>query len=385
LASVLANGWNHIKAQKSAFDGTADWSAITTIRSYISGAPDAEVIYYLDAIRMTRKDPISAVPNPFQIENDGVMERVFEVSSGTPFLGYDGTTLCIKPLETLILLSVMTFTNIYFNITGTTGNKELPSLWLYKDDNNYIRFKPYNRIFREAESVNVPGFGPLDAYANRDSLPYKEFYALEDTHTILRATFRYPDFCQGWAILVFLGLTNDQLQLNDCDQLSFRDFLNMFLPPDDSPTVRSGFERLLRERMNLDEAQISTTMVQFDYLDFFGDQCFKRAQGSPAELLLEILERKWQLAPGDRDLIVMHHRLDYELHGNTYSETSTLLLEGENENYTAMAKTVGLPLAIAVRLYLEGKLNLTGVLIPTNKALYEPIMEELKAYGVQFK
>lgn len=251
--------------------------------------------------------------------------------------------------------------------------------------NNYIRFKPYNRIFREYESVEVPGFGPLDAYANRDSIPYKDFYSLESAHTILRATFRYPDFCQGWAILVFLGLTNDQLQLQHCDELNYRDFLNMFLPPDDSPTVRNGFERLLRERMNLNEDQINTILVQFDFLDFFSDRKFQRTNGSPADLLLEMLERKWQLSPGDRDLIVMHHSLDYELQGQIKTETSTLLLEGENETYTAMAKTVGLPLAISVRLFLEGKIQLTGVLIPTDKALYEPIMEELKAYGVQFK
>jgi len=251
--------------------------------------------------------------------------------------------------------------------------------------NNYIRFKPYNRIFREFESVDVPGFGPLDAYANRDSLPYKDFYALKSAHTILRATFRYPDFCQGWAILVFLGLTNDQLQLKNCHQLNYRDFLNMFLPPDDSPTVRIGFERLLRERMNLDETQIATTMVQFDYLDFFSNLCFQRNNGSPADLLLEMLERKWQLAQGDRDLVVMHHRLVYELNGETKTETSTLLLAGENETYTAMAKTVGLPLAISVRLFLEDKINLKGVLIPTDKALYEPIMLELKDHGVHFK
>jgi saccharopine dehydrogenase-like NADP-dependent oxidoreductase len=77
--------------------------------------------------------------------------------------------------------------------------------------------------------------------------------------------------------------------------------------------------------------------------------------------------------------------LVYEIAGVSKTESSTLLLEGENETYTAMAKTVGLPLAISVRLFLEGKIKLKGVLIPTEKALYEPIMEELKAYGVQFK
>jgi saccharopine dehydrogenase-like NADP-dependent oxidoreductase len=250
--------------------------------------------------------------------------------------------------------------------------------------NNYIRYKPYNRIFRETERVEVPGFGELDAYANRDSLPYKKYYGLEHAHTILRATFRYPDYCQGWSIFVFLGLTNDDLSLENCDQITYRDFLNMFLPPDDTTTVRAGFEKTLRERLNFSPDQVVIAMAQFDYLEFFSDRTFKKKQATPASLLLEILEDKWQLASSDRDLIVMHHRLLYELEGKELEKTSTLVLEGHDDYRTAMAKTVGLPLAIAVKLYLTGGLQLSGVHIPTLPDIYEPVLAELEAHGIRF-
>lgn len=250
--------------------------------------------------------------------------------------------------------------------------------------NNSIRFKPYNRIFRETERIEVPGFGELDAYANRDSLPYKRLYGLQNAHTILRATFRYPGYCQAWAILVFLGITNDQLQLENCEQLSYRELLNMFLPPDNTPTVRAGFEKTLRERLNFNDEQVAEAMVQFDYLEFFSDRNFKRSAGSPAELLQEILEEKWALEATDRDLIVMHHQLVYALAGTEHVKTSTLVIEGDDDYHTAMAKTVGLPLAMGVRLFLEGQLNLKGVHIPVLPELYVPIMKELEEYGIKF-
>lgn len=251
--------------------------------------------------------------------------------------------------------------------------------------NNSIRFKPYNRIFRESERIEIPGFGPLDAYANRDSLPYKHYYGLDAAHTILRATLRYPDFCQGWSILVFLGLTNNQLQLADCDQLSYREFLNMFLPPDQTRTVREGFIKTLQDRLSYNAEDLVVAEAQFDYLDFFTDRKFKRASGSPAELLLEMLEEKWQLDAGDRDLIVMHHSLDFERDGKMQTKSSTLLLEGADDYHTAMAKTVGLPLAIAARLFMEGRLPLTGVHLPILPEIYEPVLLELEKHGINFR
>jgi len=127
--TLLSNGWNHLKIQKSAFTatGSPDWSLVKGIEFVIRSSDGTSVSYTIDAIRMTRADSVGTLypvspgqvagttgPNPFQIENDGVMERVFEISSGTPFLGYDGTTLVVKGVQAVLL-----------NGTYFTGNEIL--------------------------------------------------------------------------------------------------------------------------------------------------------------------------------------------------------------------------------------------------------------------
>lgn len=250
--------------------------------------------------------------------------------------------------------------------------------------NGTVRYVPYARLFSEANRVEVPGFGPLDAYANRDSLPYQSLYGLESAHTLLRATFRYPEYCDAWSVMVYLGLTNEQLFFNDCRNMRYRDLLNACLPPDHTPTVREGFEKTLRKRLHFDAATVARISAQFDYLDFFSDRTFERDAASAAQLLLDILQEKWLLAPGDRDLVVMQHHFVYELHGVKKEKISTLVLEGNDDYHTAMAKTVGLPLAMALRRYLLGELALIGVQIPIQAEIYEPVLAELEDWGVKF-
>lgn len=70
--------------------------------------------------------------------------------------------------------------------------------------------------------------------------------------------------------------------------------------------------------------------------------------------------------------------------GRSKALISSLVVKGEDSVYTAMAKTVGLPLAIATKLILNGKVNRTGVHIPVYKEIYEPILNELKTLGIDF-
>ena len=60
------------------------------------------------------------------------------------------------------------------------------------------------------------------------------------------------------------------------------------------------------------------------------------------------------------------------------------LVFGENQRATSMAKTVGLPVAIAVKLILNGIINSTGVKIPTTKDIYIPVLKELSENGINF-
>ena len=250
--------------------------------------------------------------------------------------------------------------------------------------NGVVRYIPYLRLFREKSVLDIPGFGPLEAYANRDSLPYIEQYGLNGLPTLLRGTLRYPSYCDAWHVFAWLGMTNEQLHFENCTQLRYRDFLLAFLYPDNAATVRESFVNTLTHQLGYNPAQVTDLLEKFDYLDFFGEGRFKQTSGSAASLLQELLEDKWQLGPDDRDLIVMHHIVNYRLDGKNQSRSSTLLLEGADNYHTAMAKTVGLPLAIAVRHYLEGSIQLTGVHIPIYAELYEPILAELSSYGIQF-
>jgi hypothetical protein len=151
--SLLSNGWNHLKIQKSAFtvDNDADWSTITGISFTIRSDDGTSVSYTIDAIRMTRADSEGTLyevspgeaagtygPNPFQIENDGVMERVFEVSSGTPFLGYDGSALVVKAMENIEISSALTFGNIYFDVSAITSSTAACAIRQGADLNDHI-------------------------------------------------------------------------------------------------------------------------------------------------------------------------------------------------------------------------------------------------------
>lgn len=250
--------------------------------------------------------------------------------------------------------------------------------------NGVVRYTPYLRLFREKTVLEIPDFGPLEAYANRDSLPYIDQYGLHGIPTLLRGTLRYPTFCDAWHVFVWLGMTNEQLAFTNCTQLRFRDFLLAFLYPDDAATVRESFVHTLTNQLGYQADQIADLLEKFDYLDFFSDRCFKQETGSAASLLQEILEEKWCLGDDDRDLVVMHHLVNYKQNGKLHSRSSTLILEGDDNFHTAMAKTVGLPLAMAVRHYLEGSISLQGVHIPIQPEVYQPILAELSKYGIRF-
>ena len=117
----------------------------------------------------------------------------------------------------------------------------------------------------------------------------------------------------------------------------------------------------------------------------FSDKKITLKEGTPAQLLQNLLEEKWKLKKGDKDMIVMQHIFDYELKGKQHQLTSSLVVTGDDEDHTAMAKTVGLPLGITVKNFLIGKFKLSGVQIPIIKEIYEPLLIELEEYNICFR
>lgn len=240
-----------------------------------------------------------------------------------------------------------------------------------------LKFIPYNRIYTQIETIEVDGYGKFDAYANRDSIGYKEPYGLNEAATMLRGTLRFPGYCKAWNVFVKLGLTDDSYKIKNADSLTYTDLLQSFLPKGKASAKEKLVEFMGKE-------MDSEVMSKLEYLELFSDKPIKLKEGSPAELLQNLLEEKWMLRHGDKDMIVMQHLFEYELNGVHKKMTSSLVVIGDDEVHTAMAKTVGLPLAIAIKNFLTGKFKLYGVQIPIVKEIYEPMLTELESLGITF-
>ena len=189
---------------------------------------------------------------------------------------------------------------------------------------------------------------------------------------------RRPGFCYGWDVFVELGMTDDSYVMEKSNQLTPRSFLNAFLPYDASITVEEKFKRFLRE----DRAYLYD---QFEWLGIFEkDSSFGVPNASPAMMLQKLLVNKMSLAKDDRDMLVMYHEFEYKLDGIEKRITSSMINIGEDQVYTAMSNTVGLPIGMAAKLILTNKINLKGVHIPVKPEIYEPLLNELEENGIAF-
>ncbi len=244
-------------------------------------------------------------------------------------------------------------------------------------ENGQYKYIPYNRLFTQICTVNVDGYGTFDAYANRDSLSYRKIYNLEKIPTMLRGTLRMPGYCKAWNVFVKLGLTDDTYKIEASDTLTCKQLLEAFLPQG----RQSLKEKLIAFMGNEMDAE---TLSKIEWLGVFEDRKIRLKDASPAQILQDLLEEKWLLKENDKDMIVMQHEFEYALAGKNKKIVSSLVVKGEDQTYTAMAKTVGLPLAISAKLILQGKIKARGVTIPTTKEIYEPVLAELETLGVRF-
>jgi saccharopine dehydrogenase-like NADP-dependent oxidoreductase len=240
------------------------------------------------------------------------------------------------------------------------------------------KYIPYTKLFERTEDMEVLDAGQFEGYANRDSLSYRKSYGLDTIPTLFRGTLRRKGYSEAWNIFVQLGMTDDTYKLEDSESITNREFINIFLPFDSVLTVE---EKLCKE---FDLGVDSVIYQKIDWLGIFSEISVGIKNASPAQLLQAILEKKWTLGLEDKDMIVMQHQFEYMQDGKQHKLNSSLLVFGDDPRYTAMAKTVGLPVAIATKLILNGEIKLTGVQIPITKDIYIPVLKELAENGVNF-
>lgn len=304
-------------------------------------------------------------------------------------------------------------------------------------ENGGTRQIPYEELFEPGRVIDVPGLGYLACYPNRDSLSYIPVYHLEETQTFIRTTLRYPEFCFGWKNIIELKLTDESKQYDTdgmtlqqffqqhFEKYNFSDWLNKQLTARFAQT-KELLEKLqqllqaeeeiseedraeLQEFMMIDDkgeltdihldevkTQAAATVAgqmheanlsikQLVYLGLDDDTTLiNKGHCSAADVLQLALETKLVLQPHDKDMVVMMHEIEYVLNGEDKKVTSYLVVTGEDAVRTAMAKTVGLPLGIAAKLLLQGKLQETGLHIPVISSIYTPVLQELQQHGIVF-
>ena len=191
---------------------------------------------------------------------------------------------------------------------------------------------------------------------------------------------RRVGFSKAWNMFVQLGMTDDSYVIEDSKGMSYREFTNLFLPY--SPT--DSVELKLRHYLKIDQDDIMWgKLLELNLFD--RDKNITLEKATPAQILQQILEESWTLLKEDKDMIVMYHKFGYEQQGKRQQIDANMVVIGENNAHTAMAKTVGLPVAMATLLILNGEITNPGVQIPIAKEVYEPVLKELRQYGIIFR
>ena len=250
------------------------------------------------------------------------------------------------------------------------------SMFIQEGTYKYI---PYHKLFRRTEFMTINGSGKFEAYANRDSLKYRSIYGLEDIKTMYRGTIRKVGFSRAWNVFVQLGMTDDSYTIEDSENMSYRDFTNLFLAYSPTDSVELKF----RSYLKIDQDDLMWD--KFLELDIFNpNKKVGLRNATPAQILQKILMDSWTLEKDDKDMIVMHHIFGYQYKEDKFQIESSMVIKGDDQTYTAMAKTVGLPVAMATVRILNGEITTPGVQLPINKEVYDPILKELEDYGIAF-
>ena len=232
--------------------------------------------------------------------------------------------------------------------------------------------KDYSTIFEQAPVVDLPGIGHLAFYPNRNSLSYIDTYHLHDVKDFVRTTLRYPAFCIGWNAIVQLHLTDETV----IDLAPNTTVKNWF----ESHIQQKGLEQIL-EKFTQDPA----IKVQLEFIGLYEPTPIPSQFNSNASILQWLLEGKWKLTATDKDLVVMLHEIEYSIGTRQFKLDSSMVLTGEDAINTAMATTVGLPLAMGVCAYLKGEIKMTGLHIPIDARIYQPILKSLAEEGIVFE
>ncbi len=271
---------------------------------------------------------------------------------------------------------------ITWNPRNIAMNGEAGAAYL---ENGSVQIAPFPDLFRRLWTLEVPGVGMMEAYPNRNSIGYQATYGLEHAHTLIRGTLRYPGFSETWYHIARLGLPNERLMIPRLAERTFGELTAMCVPAGPDP-----IEARVARRLGV--SPDSKVIEDLRWLGLFGDQQIGAlgdpAGSTPAGALTLLLADRLRLGATDKDMVVLMHDIETEWPDRPDPNQrfrSTLVYRGKAGGPTAMSTSVGLPAAIVARLLMVDSLPGAGVLIPTEEAIYRPVLEALANYGLKFE
>jgi len=241
------------------------------------------------------------------------------------------------------------------------------------------KYIPYPKLFDRVITRKILEYGDFEVYPNRDSLKYRGIYNLNNIPTMYRGTVRRPGYAKAWSVFVTLGITDDSYTLEDSENMTYRQFINSFLKFEPDVPVE------IKLQSYCNAASDPVVMEKLQWLGIFDNRKIGLVNATPAQILQKLLIEKWSMDPEDKDMIIMQHEFKYKKDDVEKMIVSAMAYKGKNQTETAMAITVGLPLAIATKLFLTGKFSHTGVKLPIEKDMYAPILTELESFGITFE
>ena len=219
--------------------------------------------------------------------------------------------------------------------------------------------------------------GSFENYPNRNSIPYKDIYGLDDAKTVYRGTFRMTGWCETMRNIVKLGWLNKNPIVN-FNGRTYGDLTRFLIGAD----LKADLIESTAKFLNL--STYSTVIKRLKWLGLFDDDDLAKDKNNPLDYLNVLTLKRMSLGDDERDMIVMHHEFIVHNKENKEYITSTLVDYGIPNGDSAVSRTVALPAAIAVKMILNEEIVITGVHIPVLPEVYNPILDELEQVGIKF-
>lgn len=240
-----------------------------------------------------------------------------------------------------------------------------------------MRIVPYNRLFLDTHIVDVPGVGKFEAYPNRDSIKYRRIYKVPRIPNVFRGSMRKIGFCKAWNALVQIGLTDNRYIVPDSHKLTYNEWLSFYLKKKNGVDTKQALINFLNESNG------SEIIDKIEWLGLLSNKEIRLKDATPSEILLDLLKEKWKFSENDMDMVILNTEVEYEIENRIEKVISSFVVKGEPGFNTAMSKTVGLPMGIAVNLILNNKVKEKGVIIPIYPDIYKPALKELAELGIK--